>query len=85
MFTSRPAVRTGAFARLHPTRSPRPPVMAPTNKARAAGVSASSFMDLKAELVKKEEEFTKTKATGKSTALVGGVKRPDKVRKYSKA
>lgn len=52
--------------------------MAPTNKAKAAGVSASSFFDLKAELSKKEEEFSKAKASGK-TALVGGVKRPDKV------
>ena len=54
--------------------------MAPTNKARAAGVSASSFLDLKAELAKKEEEFSKNKEVGKSAALVGGVKRPDKVR-----
>lgn len=53
--------------------------MAPSNKAKAAGVSASSFFDLKAELAKHEEEFTKNKAAGKSTALVGGVKRPEKV------
>ena len=53
--------------------------MAPKNKAKAAGVSASSFFDLKAELAKKEEEFAKNKAAGKSAALVGGVKRPDKV------
>ena len=33
--------------------------MAPTAKAKAAGVSASSFLDLKAELAKKESEFTK--------------------------
>ncbi|KZT73147.1 hypothetical protein DAEQUDRAFT_762499 [Daedalea quercina L-15889] len=52
--------------------------MAPKNKAKAAGVSASSFFDLKAELAKQEEEFTKNKATGKATAIVGGVKRPDK-------
>ncbi|EKM58214.1 uncharacterized protein PHACADRAFT_116951 [Phanerochaete carnosa HHB-10118-sp] len=52
--------------------------MAPANKARAAGVSASSFLDLKAELAKKEEQFTRDKAAGKSTSLVGGVKRPDK-------
>ncbi|GJE96609.1 hypothetical protein PsYK624_128080 [Phanerochaete sordida] len=49
--------------------------MAPTNKARAAGVSASSFFDLKAELAKKEEQFAKDKAAGKSTSLV---ERPDK-------
>jgi len=54
--------------------------MAPKNKAKAAGVSASSFFDLKAELAKQEEEFVKNKAAGKATALVGGVKRPDKVR-----
>jgi len=53
--------------------------MAPVNKARAAGVSASSFFDLKAELVKKEDEFTRTKAAGGSRFVVGGIKRPDKV------
>ncbi|EED82162.1 predicted protein [Postia placenta Mad-698-R] len=52
--------------------------MAPKNKAKAAGVSASSFFDLKAELSKKEEDFAKEKAAGRATALVGGVKRPDK-------
>ncbi|CCM04307.1 uncharacterized protein FIBRA_06478 [Fibroporia radiculosa] len=52
--------------------------MAPKNKAKAAGVSASSFFDLKAELAKQEEEFTKNKAAGKASALVGGIKRPDK-------
>lgn len=57
--------------------------MAPVNKARAAGVSASSFFDLKAELAKKEEQFAKDKAAGKSTSVVGGVKRPDKVRAQS--
>lgn len=54
--------------------------MAPKNKAKAAGVSASSFFDLKAELAKQEEDFAKNKAAGKGAALVGGVKRPDKVR-----
>lgn len=53
--------------------------MAPKNKAKAAGVSASSFFDLKAELSKKEEDFAKEKAAGRATALVGGVKRLDKV------
>jgi hypothetical protein len=53
--------------------------MGPTNKARAAGVSASSFFDLKAELAKKEDEFAKTKAAGGSRYVVGGMKRPDKV------
>ncbi|KAL5526112.1 hypothetical protein ACEPAG_7450 [Sanghuangporus baumii] len=33
--------------------------MAPSARAKAAGVSASSFLDLKAELAKKESEFTK--------------------------
>ncbi|KAL0954779.1 hypothetical protein HGRIS_003729 [Hohenbuehelia grisea] len=47
-------------------------------KAKAAGISASSFFDLKAELAKKEDEFSKNKAAGKSRAIVGGVKRPDK-------
>ncbi|KAG1905272.1 uncharacterized protein F5891DRAFT_1008473 [Suillus fuscotomentosus] len=51
---------------------------APTNKARAAGVSASSFFDLKAEIAKKEDEFARTKAAGGSKYTVGGVKRPDK-------
>ncbi|KAI0330223.1 hypothetical protein GY45DRAFT_1251322 [Cubamyces sp. BRFM 1775] len=52
--------------------------MPPVDKAKAAGVSASSFFDLKAELAKKEEEFAKTKASGKETYVVGGVKRDDK-------
>ncbi len=54
--------------------------MAPSNKARAAGVSASSFLDLKAELSRKEEELSKAKASGK---VVAAVKRPDKVCKSS--
>lgn len=57
--------------------------MAPVPKAKAAGVSAGSFLDLKAELAKKEEEFAQKKAAGKSRAVVGGVKRPDKVRLVS--
>ncbi|THH02798.1 hypothetical protein EW026_g116 [Hermanssonia centrifuga] len=52
--------------------------MPPLNKAKAAGVSASSFQDLRAELAKKEEEFSKSKVANKSAAVVGGVKRPDK-------
>ena len=56
--------------------------MPPKNKAKAAGISASSFFDLKAELGKQEEVFAKNKAAGKKNAvIVGGVKRPDKVRK----
>lgn len=49
-----------------------------SSKAKAKGVSASSFFDLKAELAKQESEFAKSKAAGKSTQIVGGIKRPDK-------
>ncbi|KAH7911089.1 hypothetical protein BJ138DRAFT_33155 [Hygrophoropsis aurantiaca] len=52
--------------------------MAPSHKAKAAGVSAGSFFDLKAELVKQEEEFAKNRAAGGSKYVVGGVKRSDK-------
>lgn len=44
--------------------------MAPTNKAKAAGVSASSFLDLKAELAKQESEFKK-----KGSRSTGGEKK----------
>ena len=54
--------------------------MPPVDKAKAAGVSASSFFDLKAEIAKKEEEFAKVRASGKEAYIVGGVKRDDKVR-----
>lgn len=55
--------------------------MPPKNKAKAAGINASSFFDLKAELAKQEDDFAKNKTAGKSHAMiVGGVKRPDKVR-----
>ncbi|KAG1746758.1 uncharacterized protein EDB91DRAFT_1118720 [Suillus paluster] len=40
--------------------------MAPTNKGRTAGISASSCFDLKVELAKKEDEFTRSKAAGGS-------------------
>ena len=53
--------------------------MAPTKKAKAAGVSASSFLDLKAELAKQETEFSKKKAVGGQSYIVGGIQRPDKV------
>ncbi|OSD06315.1 hypothetical protein PYCCODRAFT_1464274 [Trametes coccinea BRFM310] len=60
--------------------------MPPVDKAKAAGVSASSFFDLKAELAKKEQEFAKNKAAGKSAAIVGGVKRDDKkISQWAKA
>ncbi len=46
-----------------------------SSKAKATGVSATSFFDLKAELSKKEAEFAKAKAEGRNPA----VKRSDKV------
>ncbi|KAJ7127043.1 hypothetical protein C8R44DRAFT_616805 [Mycena epipterygia] len=49
-----------------------------SGKAKAKGISASSFLDLKAELSKQEDEFSRNKAAGKSRFIVGGVKRPDK-------
>ncbi|KAF9496780.1 hypothetical protein BDN71DRAFT_1429978 [Pleurotus eryngii] len=47
-------------------------------KAKAAGISATSFFDLKAELSKQEADFSKSKAAGKAAAVVGGITRPDK-------
>ncbi|KAJ7773214.1 hypothetical protein B0H16DRAFT_1660332 [Mycena metata] len=47
-------------------------------KAKAKGISASSFLDLKAELSKQESEFSRNKTAGSSKFIVGGVKRPDK-------
>lgn len=55
-----------------------------SSKAKATGVSATSFFDLKAELSKKEAEFAKAKAEGLNTTIVGGVKRPDKVRRRNR-
>lgn len=52
--------------------------MGSLNKAKAAGVSASSFLDLKAELSKHESDLAKKKASGR-TYEVGGVQRTDKV------
>ncbi|KAM5538540.1 hypothetical protein V8D89_007873 [Ganoderma adspersum] len=50
--------------------------MAPKDKARAAGISASSFMDLGAELEKQKQEFAKNRAAGKPVGRVeGSVKR----------
>ena len=57
--------------------------MAPTKKAKAAGVSASSFLDLKAELAKQETEFSKKKAVGGQSYTVGGIQRPEKVRELN--
>jgi hypothetical protein len=59
------------------------PTMSTASKAKAAGISASSFFDLRAELSKQETEFSKKKAAGLSTAIVGGVQRPAKVRSES--
>lgn len=48
------------------------------NKGRAKVVSASSFLDLKAELSKKEDELRRNKAAGKTNT--GGLKKTlDKV------
>ncbi|KAJ7475800.1 hypothetical protein FB451DRAFT_1397202 [Mycena latifolia] len=49
-----------------------------SSKAKAKGISASSFLDLKAELSKQEDEFSRNKAAGKAKYVVGGVKRPEK-------
>ncbi|KAG6824911.1 hypothetical protein H0H92_005434 [Tricholoma furcatifolium] len=46
--------------------------------SKGKGVSASSFLDLKAEISKQEEAFSRNKAAGTSKYIVGGVKRPDK-------
>ena len=48
-----------------------------TNKAKAAGIGASSFLDLKAELAAKEKEVAENRATGKKTGSVG--QKPGKV------
>jgi len=48
-----------------------------TNKAKAAGVGASSFLDLKAEIASKEKEITENKAAGKKHTTAG--RKPGKV------
>jgi hypothetical protein len=74
-------IQNNRYRTLVTCRRCRLPNMPPKNKAKAAGISASSFFDLKAELGKQEDEFAKNKAAGKKNAMiVGGVKRPDKVR-----
>ena len=50
----------------------------PIDKAKAAGISTSSFHDLKAHLAKQEQELTRKKAAGESTSIAG-VARPEKV------
>jgi hypothetical protein len=49
------------------------------SRAKAKGVNVTSFFDLKAEISKQEEEFAKSKVSGKNNYVVGGIKRPDKV------
>lgn len=52
--------------------------MAPRfNKAKAAGIGASSFLDLKAELAAKEKEIAENKTTGKKSS--SGGQKPGKV------
>ncbi|KAF8753315.1 hypothetical protein RHS01_07144 [Rhizoctonia solani] len=50
--------------------------------SKKQSVNAASFLDLKAELAKHEDAFTKSKSAGKGKAepVVGGNKRPDKKR-----
>jgi hypothetical protein len=52
-------------------------------KGKAAGVNASSFWDLKAELAKHEAGLVAIKAAGGQLTLKGGVKRPEKVSSLS--
>ena len=49
--------------------------MAPTNKAQTAGVSAGSFLELRAQVAKQKESLTK----GNAAAIVGR-KKDGKVR-----
>ena len=48
-----------------------------TNKAKAAGIGASSFLDLKAELAAKEKEIAENRSVGRKT--VSGGQKPGKV------
>jgi hypothetical protein len=48
-----------------------------TNKAKAAGVGASSFLDLKAELAVREKDIAENKAAGRKTT--SGGQKPGKV------
>ena len=52
-------------------------------KRSSSNVNSASFLDLKAELSKKEEDFKKAKgssSTGRALPIVGGVRREEKVR-----
>lgn len=53
--------------------------MPPKNRAKAAGVSASSFLDLKAELSKQEDAITKAKTSGGKISAVAVFDNPSKV------
>ncbi|KAI5982679.1 hypothetical protein EDC04DRAFT_2885077 [Pisolithus marmoratus] len=53
--------------------------MAPATKSKAGGVSATSFFDLKSELAKQAEEFTKNKATTGAKYLSEAKKTKSKV------
>lgn len=65
---------------LHPVHNLAMASSSGSQRAKASGVSTSSFFDLKAELSKKQDEFSKAKKAGKKvSAIVGGVPRPDKV------
>jgi hypothetical protein len=44
--------------------------MPPKDRSKAAGVSASSFFDLKAELIKREDDFARNKGSVKSLGPV---------------
>lgn len=53
--------------------------MAPTNKAKAAGVSSGSFLELRAQVAKQKDSLSKGGATA-ATAVDGG-KKNGKVRR----
>ncbi len=51
--------------------------MAHAAKSKAKGISASSFLDLKAELAKKEGEFSRNAASGKKPSKPEKVTSPE--------
>ncbi|KAH9058380.1 hypothetical protein EDB87DRAFT_1742597 [Lactarius vividus] len=56
--------------------------MAPINKAQAAGVSSSSFLELKTQVEKQKEIYAKDKATGNTSVIVGRKKNGKKPSKW---
>ena len=54
-----------------------------TNKAKAAGIGASSFLDLKAELAAKEKEISENRTGGKKTTAGG--QKPGKVSDFPRS